>query len=367
VAVTVTAITIALATAGYLAKGRRSVTVSPIAPTARTVFGAAPAVEDPEIRILAGYSGPRYLDSFGRTWLSDRFYSGGRVTSQPDRRIYRTQDPTIYRTARLGDFQYDIPLKPGLYQVHLHFAETIFGEANFESTGEGTRRFNIQMNGHTVLRSFDIIADAGGPNIADERVFKDVTPDADGFLHLKFLRTQNSPEVPLLNGIEILPGIPGKIRPIRILAGGRPYIDSMDLVWGPDRYFLGGMPIQRSESVKGTNDTRLYAGERWGHFSYAIPVPEGSYQLTLRFSERDFGPSNLSKGGVGSRFFDVFCNGVALLRNYDIYADAGGENRAVAKTFRGLKPNHQGKLVLSFVPGRNYACVNAIEVVDDKP
>jgi hypothetical protein len=53
-------------------------------------------------------------------------------------------DPDIYRHVRQGDFRYDIPLKPGSYELHLHFAET--GLADFisaESSGEGQRFFRV--------------------------------------------------------------------------------------------------------------------------------------------------------------------------------------------------------------------------------
>jgi hypothetical protein len=39
--------------------------------------------------------------------------------------------------------------------------------------------------------------------------------------------------------------------------------------------------------------------------------------------------------------------------------------RQVKKIFRHLEPNAQGKLNLHFVPVRNYAMINAIEVVDE--
>lgn len=48
--------------------------------------------------------------------------------------------------------------------------------------------------------------------------------------------------------------------------------------------------------------------------------------------------------------FNVNCGERALLKNFDIYKEAGGENRAIGKTFRGIDPNPQDKLVLSFVP-----------------
>ena len=87
--------------------------------------------------------------------------------------------------------------------------------------------------------------------------------------------------------------------------------------------------------------------------------------MTLRFAETYFGPNNPGKGGVGNRLFDVYCNGTALLHTFDIFKEAGGENRALDKTFHGLQPNSMGKLMLSFVPVRNYASVRAIEVVDE--
>ena len=68
---------------------------------------------------------------------------------------------------------------------------------------------------------------------------------------------------------------------------------------------------------------------------------------------------------VSRRLFDVYANGVALLRNFDIFKEAGGEDRPLHKVFHSLQPNAQGKLVFSFVPVKNYACINAIEVLDE--
>src|SRR5262245_33869456 len=83
-----------------------------------------------------------------------------------------------------------------------------------------------------------------------------------------------------------------------------------------------------------------------------------SYTLTLKMAETYWGPTNPGGGGVGSRIFDVCCNGEVLVRGLDIYKEAGGENRVLEKRFRGLKPNAQGKLFLQFIPTRNYACIN---------
>jgi len=107
----------------------------------------------------------------------------------------------------------------------------------------------------------------------------------------------------------------------------------------------------------------LFVGERWGAFDYAIPVAEGKYSLTLYFAEAWFGV--IAPLGARDRVFDVYCNGETLLKNFDIYQEAGGAERSLRKTFHGLRPNPQGKIELTFVPIKNYACINAIEVVDE--
>lgn len=53
---------------------------------------------------------------------------------------------------------------------------------------------------------------------------------------------------------------------------------------------------------------------RFGHFHYVVPVTTGSkYTLRLYFMEHWFGVQNGDIGGVGSRVFDVSCNGAMLL------------------------------------------------------
>jgi hypothetical protein len=63
--------------------------------------------------------------------------------------------------------------------------------------------------------------------------------------------------------------------------------------------------------------------------------------------------------------FDVSCNGTALLQDFDIFKAAGGAFRTVVRSFQGLHPNGQGKLLLTFSPNVNYASVRAIEVLDE--
>lgn len=319
---------------------------------------AGAAVPGEEIRILAGFTGSKVIDSLGRTWSSDRYFSGGTAVERTFRRIYRTRSQALYRTARQGDFRYDIPLAPGVYELHLHFVEVIPEELDLDSGGEQTSRFNVFLNDKPLLSFFDVVVDAGGPNVADERVFTDVSPSADGHLHLRFASSVNRAHV---TGIEVLPGIPGKMRPVRIVAALDSLYDSSGALWGADRYFLGGRITRRGAPVSGTPDPMLYGSERWGLFSYAIPVAPGRYRVTLRLAETYPGQTP-----VGNRLFDVYCNGTTLLKKFDTVAEAGGTHRAADQVFRKIPANAQGKLVLSFVPARNYAIVNAIEVAAEE-
>jgi hypothetical protein len=320
------------------------------------------AGESDEVRIVCGSSVTRHVDRTGKIWLGDRFFHGGSVFETPNHKILATNDPELFGSRREGNFSYDIPLKPGPYELHLYFAETLFGEENTAGGAESSRVFQISVNDKLVLPSFDVISDAGGSSTADERVFKDVSPAADGMLHVRFAVLTNG--APFLNALEILPGVPGKMRPVRIIARARNYTDRQGRLWGADRYYTRGFAVARPAQVTNTPDPEMFTGERYGNFVYSIPVAEGRYAVTLKLAENWFGPGRPGGGGAGSRVFDVYCNGTALLRNFDLFRTAGAQ-RAMEKTFHGISRNAQGKIMLSFVPIINYACINAIEVVDE--
>ncbi|MFZ0632869.1 MAG: malectin domain-containing carbohydrate-binding protein [Acidobacteriaceae bacterium] len=318
-----------------------------------------------EIRILAG--SPRsYVDHAGKLWNADTWFSGGTAVHSDVRHIDRTQDPSFYRSSRQGQFRYDIPLKPGVYELHLHFAETVYGPDNSGMGGEGSRLFSVRANGQPLLTRFDILADAGGGDIADDRVFTDLSPARDGRLHLEFAGEDGKDAA--VSAIEILPGVRGRIRPVRILARENPYYSNDSQWWSPDNYFAGGQLAAYSDPVTGTDDPDLYESERWGNFSYAIPVAPGKYTVRLLFAIRHRGwnqpPSASGEEAPVGHVFSVFCNGQAVLENFDLPREAQHSD-IVVRTFMGLEPNAQGKLLLSFVPVKGYATVTGIEVLPE--
>jgi hypothetical protein len=55
-----------------------------------------------------------------------------------------------------------------------------------------------------------------------------------------------------------------------------------------------------------------------------------------------------------------------MARRLDILTEAG-PGRALIKIYHDLRPNAQGKWILSFVPDVNYVSVNAVEVEQQSP
>ena len=54
-----------------------------------------------------------------------------------------------------------------------------------------------------------------------------------------------------------------------------------------------------------------------------------------------------------------------MARDFDIYKEAGGSDRAIQRVYHGLEATPQGKLAISLIPKANYACINALEVLDE--
>lgn len=334
----------------------------PVSAIAGPTIGLPPG---DEVRILAG--SPRsYVDHAGKLWSEDTWFSGGTAVHSDVRHIDRTQDSSFYRSSRQGQFRYEIPLKPGVYELHLHFAETVYGPDNSGLGGEGSRLFSVRANGKPLLNRFDILADAGGGDAADDRVFTDLSPARDGRLHLEFAGDDGKDAA--VSAIEILPGVRGRIRPVRILARQTPYYSNDSQWWSPDNYFQGGQLASYSDAVTGTDDPELYETERWGNFSYAIPAVPGTYIVRLYFTVRHRGWNQpLSEEEAASpvgHVFSVFCNGRTILENFDLANEASHAD-AVIRTIRGLQPNAQGKLLLSFVPVKGYATITGIEVLPE--
>jgi len=316
-------------------------------------LAAAALVNAPDrtLRALVGNDRAPYVDRAGSAWTSDRFCSGGGSFSVTGHVIQGTADAPLFTSGRRGIFHCIYPVPPGTYEVHLLFAET----AGFQ---ENSRFVGFSINGRPQT-PLDLVDDAGGNDISTTKIVTDVEPENDGTIHLDF----STPDA-FVNAVEILPGVAHHALPIRIVVGYSSFHDSHGNVWMPDRYFFGGRLSRFVGDLSKVPDGALYEWHRFGHFHYVVPVAlSGKYTLKLYFLEHWFGIQNGGIGGVGSRVFDVYCNGSTLLKGFDIFREAGFG--PLVKSFEHIEPTPQGKIEIYFTPAVNYPSVSAIEVIPE--
>lgn len=307
------------------------------------------------LRILCGYKGLPQTDHNGQSWLSDRYVSGGGIWNRQPGPLLGTTDTMLYDRWRSGDFFYNIPLAPGSYELHLYFFSP-------SSSEDAMTTFSVHINDDAALLAFDPNSDAMGDNVADERVFRDVSPKADGVLHLSFTGESG---VPMLNALALIPTTPHHQLPIRITMQNSAVTDHAGNFWRADTYYQNGHHSTQSHPISGTPDPDVYSHERYGHFSYTIPVDaRGRYTVRLHFAEFYFGQKTSALGGPGSRLFRVLCNGQTLIDNFDIFKEAGSLH-LLTRTYAHIRPTPQGKINLTFEPIVNNASISAIEVLDE--
>jgi hypothetical protein len=309
-----------------------------------------PVVTGHPVRALLGEGRKPYVDHSGYTWAPGNYCHGGTSVAEPMQDIVGTEDPYIYLGGVRGNAHCIFPVEPGIYEVHLLFAELSHLE-------EATSRVVVFLNGSDG-NTIDVVDDAGGDYVAATKVFTGVRPQNDGAVHIDFVG-----EVSLLKAVEILPAPTEAMLPVRVVAGPAAYKDPQGDIWQSDRYFIGGRIGVQPQGHK-TGEPSLYSDHRIGHFRYVVPViPLGKYRVKLYFQEPWFGKQNGGSGGPNSRVFDVWCNGNVLLKSFDIMNEAGAA--PVVKTFDNVQATSNGKIELSFVPVVNYALIDAIEVTPE--
>jgi hypothetical protein len=102
----------------------------------------------------------------------------------------------------------------------------------------------------------------------------------------------------------------------------------------------------------------VYQTYRYGtSFTYSIPnlTPGTSYTVRLHFAETYWSEP-------GKRIFNVILNGQVVLSNFDIFAAAGGSNKAIVEQFV-TQPNSDGTITIQFETVDDFAEVNGIEVL----
>jgi beta-galactosidase len=130
---------------------------------------------------------------------------------------------------------------------------------------------------------------------------------------------------------------------LAVNAGGNTaYTDPQGLIWLPDQPYAAGswgyvdgktpsedhwkvVPGVMRPDILGTTEDPLYQAFRRGMDAYRFDVPDGDYELELRFAE--YFPN-----APGLRIFRVSCNGQTLIDKLDL-GETPGPRRALSRTF----------------------------------
>ncbi len=151
-------------------------------------------------------------------------------------------------------------------------------------------------------------------------------------------------------------GNPATVTGYAINAGG----DSTG-AFAADNYASGGSTYSTSANIDTSGVSNpapqtVYQTERYGNFSYTFPnlSPGTQYTVRLHFAEIYWTSS-------GQRLFNVSINGQQDLANFDIYATAGGTNKAIIEQFTTTVDTN-GQITLQFTSVVDNAKVSGIEV-----
>lgn len=293
----------------------------------------------------------------GNTWSHAIFHPGYAA----DTTLIKEPAPKhAYTSLRYGTFSYVFPgLTPEAdYTIRLHFAD------DYEEPNKRVQ--DVAINGATVLKNFDIFV-ASGKMKSVTREYN-AKADAQGEIKIDFITVVDNA---LVTAIEI---IEGKLEIDVFNTSEKPYLinsgASIDLgAFSHDALFDGGSTwshnifhpgyLANLTAITNPAPQDAYTELRYGSpFSYTFPdlQVDSVYTVRLHFAD-DYEEPN-------KRVQDIILNGDTVMFNYDIYVDAG-KMMAVIKEFN-VKPNVEGKIIVTFTKDVDQALINAIEIIQGR-
>ena len=232
-------------------------------------------------------------------------------------------------------------------QTTVNASNQNFDLSNVFTDDEGGNNITLSVSGNsnpglvTASMSGKVITLAFAPELIGNSTIKIKATDSDGFF------------VEETFVITVIP--PPPTTSILINAGGSLETFGSE-TWVEDQYYTGGAAYTEVNPIENTTKDALYQSERWGDFSYHIPVPNGTYTVKLHFAD-------FYHTVAGARKFNVNVeSGQALLTNYDIVAKAGGGKKAVVETLNNISIV-DGVLDMNFVSLVDNAKLSAIEII----
>ncbi len=309
-------------------------------------------------------AGVTFTDSLGQEWSPDQAYASGGwgyvsgSAKSSTTGVSGTVDDLLYQKYREGMRAYQFTVPNGDYQVTLRFAE-------FVATTSKRRIMKITIEGVVLENALEVLAVAGKATAYDKTYTVTV---ADGLLNIAFAQNGGSYK-PMVSAIEVKsvgvePGGAGIVptptavsvpstplptatptatptptaiptRPAYLLranAGGPTFTDSQGRTWTAEQPFavgswgyVDGTPASVTTPVGATKDDFLYQRYREGVSEFRFTVPNGLFEVELRFAE-------FVATGPGQRVMQITLEGDVVESGLDIYAVAGSAT-ALSRTY----------------------------------
>ncbi|HLJ56319.1 MAG TPA: malectin domain-containing carbohydrate-binding protein [Chthonomonadaceae bacterium] len=155
------------------------------------------------------------------------------------------------------------------------------------------------------------------------------------------------------NEASAIPQPPG----LRINCGGGTYNGTTGTFVADTDFTSGFNWSYSTRTIGNTNDPALYLDVRASDtsLSYSLPAASGNYNLSLYFAECTF-------TAAGQRLMNISVNGSPVKTNFDIFAAAGGANRAVILSIPVSSVNGQVNLTIASALSSSGAVIAAIEL-----
>jgi hypothetical protein len=274
----------------------------------------------------------------------------------------KEKEPMVYLASHTWPDRWLAPGRKDSITVYSNCDEVeLFNDVNTASLGRKKRAgigTHFQWNGadiqYNVLYAVGYV---GGRAVAKDYIVLHHLPAAPHLAELLGKEQNSQPLTAAQPGYHYL---------YRVNCGGPAYRDGQGQTWLADqprtspetwgseswtREFPGLHPFFASQRrtfdpIAGTADGPLWQDFRYGReqLRYAFPVPDGEYLVELYFAEPWLGTG----GGLdctGWRLFDVAVNGRTVLKDLDVWREAGHDH-ALKKTVQARVTG--GELVLSF-------------------
>lgn len=103
---------------------------------------------------------------------------------------------------------------------------------------------------------------------------------------------------------------------VAINAGGSAAVNYEGVQYQADKYSRGGNTNSTTDPIAGVAEDALFQSERYGSYSYEVPVTAGTFAVKLHMAEQYWEEA-------GARTFNLVVENQTILRDFDLFSQAG--------------------------------------------